>query len=205
MAVPLQPSITILRNYTPNEKRVAHYIYGINDSAGEPRMPFNRADYYVRRPGSTEDNRVPQRCAPNTGILFKALVDHSNGSVSTPKSDTDSGSEFPLLDCVADMQVVYILDSASNGVITETNSLAGLSTSQIREQLKAIQVYVLTHEGGKDSLYTYPNETIAVGPTVDGITAGSNGRTVTIGTGWQHYRWKIYRFTVNPLNLGAAL
>jgi len=193
-----------LSHYTPDEKKVAHYIYGITDSsAGAPRMPFNRADYYVRIPASTEANRLPQRCAPNTGILFKALVDHANGSVSTP------GSEFPLLDCVADLQVVYILDSSSNGEITETESLAGMTTSEIREQLKSIQVYVLTHEGGKDSLYTYPNETIAVGPTVDGITAGTNGNTFklkeTIKTGWERYRWKIYRFTVNPLNLGSAL
>jgi prepilin-type N-terminal cleavage/methylation domain-containing protein len=192
-----------LANFEPDEKRVAHYIYGVSTSANKPRMPFNRADYYVRIPLSTEENRLPQRCAPNTGILYKALVDHANGSVSSP------GSELPLLDCVADLQVVYILDSSSNGQITETESLAGLTMSDIRDQLKSIQVYVLSHEGGKDSLYTYPNETIAVGPTVDGITAGSNGRTFnlkeTIKTGWERYRWKIYRFTVNPLNLGAAL
>lgn len=193
-----------LSHYTPDEKKVAHYIYGISDSsAGAPRMPFNRADYYVRIPGSTEANRLPQRCAPNTGILFKALVDHVDGSVSSP------GSEFPLLDCVADLQIVYVLDSASSGQITETDSLAGLTASDIRERLKSIQVYVLTHEGGKDSLYTYPNETIAVGPTVDGITAGTIGNTFklkeTIKTGWERYRWKIYRFTVNPLNLGSAL
>ena len=160
-----------LANYQPQETKVTHYIYGVS-SGSQPRMPFNRADYYVRIPAFTEDNRLPQRCAPNTGILYKALVDHVSGSVSA------DGSEFPLLDCVADMQIVYVLDSASSGTITETNSLAGLTASDIRERLKSIQVYVLTHEGGKDSLYTYPNATIAVGPTVDGITASSIGRTV---------------------------
>jgi hypothetical protein len=190
-----------LVSYEPDESKVTHYIYGVSNSS-QPRMPFNRADYYVRIPAPSDKNHLPQRCAPNTGILYKSVVDQSDGTVS---SET---SELPLLDCVADMQVVYILDSSSNGQITETDSLAGLTASDIREQLKSIQVYVLTHEGGKDSLYTYPNKTIGVGPTVDGLTSGT-GRTFNlstgIGTGWQNYRWKIYRFTVNPLNLGSTI
>jgi hypothetical protein len=188
-----------LGSYEPSESKVTHYIYGISDT-GPPRMPFNRADYYVRVPTSTEANMLPGRCAPNTGILYKALVSQADGTVSS--------SEAPLLDCVADMQVVYTLDSLSNGVTTDTDSLAGLTARQIREQLKLIQVYVLTHEGGRDALYTHPHETIAVGPTVDGLTSGS-GRTfdlkTTIGTGWQQYRWKIYRVIVKPANLGQAI
>jgi prepilin-type N-terminal cleavage/methylation domain-containing protein len=190
-----------LAAYEPNESKVTHYIYGITDKdTGEPRMPFNRADYYVRVPASTDANMLPRRCAPNTGILFKALVKQADGTVSS--------TEAPLLDCVADMQVVYTLDSLNNGVTTETDSLAGLTARQVREQLRLIQVYVLTHEGGKDALYTYPNPNIAVGPTVDGLTAVL-GRTFEldkkIDTGWQQYRWKIYRVIVKPANLGQAI
>jgi prepilin-type N-terminal cleavage/methylation domain-containing protein len=190
-----------LAAYEPNESKVTHYIYGITDTdTGEPRMPFNRADYYVRVPASTDANMLPRRCAPNTGILFKALVNQADGTVSS--------TEAPLLDCVADMQVLYTLDSLNNGVTTDTDSLAGLTARQIREQLRLIQVYVLTHEGGKDALYTYPNQTIAVGPTVDGLTSGS-GRTFNletkIGEGWKQYRWKIYRVIVKPANLGQSI
>jgi hypothetical protein len=128
-------------------------------------------------------------------------VKHSDGTVS-------GASEFPLLDCVADMQVVYILDSSSNGQTTETDSLAGLSAQEIRDQLKSIQVYILSHEGGKDSFYTYPNEKIAVGPSPDGVITGA-GRSFdlkeTIDTGWERYRWKVYRFSVNPANLASTL
>jgi prepilin-type N-terminal cleavage/methylation domain-containing protein len=188
-----------LASYEPNETKVTHYIYGISDS-DQPRMPFNRADYYVRVPSSTDANMLPRHCAPNTGILYKALVSQADGTVSS--------TEAPLLDCVADMQVVYTLDSLNNGVTTDTDSLAGLSARQIREQLRLIQVYVLTHEGGRDAFYTYPNETIGVGPTVNGLTSGS-GRTFnlkdTIKEGWQQYRWKIYRVIVKPANLGQAL
>lgn len=184
-----------LASYEPVESKVTNYIYGVSDTV-QPRMPFNRADYYVRVPASTDTNMLPRRCAPNTGILYKTLVNHADGTVS--------GNEAPLLDCVADMQVVYTLDSLSNGVTTDTDSLAGLTARQIREQLKLIQVYILTHEGGKDPLYSYPNQTIGVGPTVNGLTSGS-GRTfnieTSIGTGWRQYRWKIYRMLVKPANL----
>lgn len=189
-----------LTSYEPDQSKVTNYIYGVS-STEQPRMPFNRADYYVRRPADTEGNRLPQRCAPNTGILYKALVKHSDGTVS-------GASEFPLLDCVADMQVVYILDSSSNGQTTETDSLAGLSAKEIRDQLKSIQVYILSHEGGRDTFYTYPNNTIGVGPSPDGQTSGV-GRTFNlsteIGTGWERYRWKVYRFSVNPANLASTL
>jgi len=193
-----------LSDYGPNESKVTHYIYGISDSV-KPRMPFNRADYYVRVPSSSDANMLPRRCAPHTGILYKALV---KNDLDASTGGTVSSTEAPLLDCVADMQVVYTLDSLSNGVTTDTDSLAGLTAREIREQLRLIQVYVLTHEGGKDALYTYPNETIGVGPTVDGLTSGS-GRTFnlkdTIKEGWQQYRWKIYRVIVKPANLAQSL
>lgn len=184
-------NLSTTTGFHPDESKVNHYIYGIGTTS--PRMPFNRADYFVRIPAESEENRLPQRCAPNTGILFKGLVNHSDGTLT----------QLPLLDCVADMQVVYILSSPSSGQITETNSLIGLSGEDIREQLKTIQVYVLTHEGGRDPLYTYPNGTIAVGPTTDGLTS-TLGRTFTIPSGGTNYRWKIYRMSVNPLNLGAS-
>jgi hypothetical protein len=188
-----------LVSYGPNESKVTHYIYGISDSV-QPRMPFNRTDYYVRVPSSTDANMLPRRCAPATGILYKALVSQADGTVTS--------TEAPLLDCVADMQVVYTLDSLNNGVTTDTDSLVGLTARQIREQLRLIQVFVLTHEGGKDALYTYPNQTIAVGPTVDGLTSvlgRSFNLETKIGAGWQQYRWKIYRVIVKPANLAQSL
>lgn len=196
-----QYTVTNLNFYAPDQSKVTNYIYGVS-STEQPRMPFNRADYYVRIPAIGEENHLPQRCAPNTGILYKALVKHSDGTVSS------AASELPLLDCVADMQVVYILESSSTGQTTETDSLAGLSAKEIRDQLRSIQVYILSHEGGKDTFYTYPNEKIAVGPSADGLTSGV-GRSFdlkeTIKTGWERYRWKVYRFSVNPANLASTL
>ncbi|MDD2319562.1 MAG: PilW family protein [Geobacteraceae bacterium] len=173
--------------FQPTESRIAHYIYGVDPSV-DLRMPFNRADYFVQDPGAAER---PARCAPNTGVLYKATVSHADGTLTT----------LPLLDCVADMQVVYLLDTTSNGTMTEIDDISDLSPQQIREQLKAVKVYILTHEGGKDRYYSYPNATIDVGP------AGS-GRNFNLSTGigaeYKQYRWKVYFMTVKPENVNIA-
>ncbi len=110
-------------------------------------MPFNRADYYV----STSVTR-PGRCAPGTGILMKAVVNQLDGGFS--------GSSLPLLDCVADMQVVTYLDTDLNGQAetpsTGLSVAAGPGAAQtIRDQLKEVRVYILAHEGQRDTSYTH--------------------------------------------------
>jgi prepilin-type N-terminal cleavage/methylation domain-containing protein len=180
-----------------------YFVYGIKPGTDgvNPSMPHNRADFYVRRPAAGT-NRMSQRCAPNTGILFKGLVSHAGGSLT----------EMPLLDCVADFQVVYDIDPLNNGSIVEGNAdllnANGLNASAIRNQLRNIQIYILTHDGKKDDDYTYPNAaanpTIAVGPSGNGFTS-TTGSTfnfnTTIGAGWEHYRWKVYRIVISPKNL----
>lgn len=192
-----------LTNFTPQESKITNYIYGVyykDTDNTPPRMPFNRTDYYVRRPAASEYNKIPQRCAPNTGILYKANVSHKNGDFAN--------TELPLLDCVADMQVVYQLETSTNGLLTDTGDISGLSAEQIREQLKTVQVFLLTHEGGRDPLFVYPNATIGVGPSANGTTSGT-GRTynlsTNIGIGWQNYRWKLYRLIVKPANIGLTI
>ncbi|HTP64358.1 MAG TPA: prepilin-type N-terminal cleavage/methylation domain-containing protein [Geobacteraceae bacterium] len=191
-----------LANFEPTTSRATNYVYGVyhpdNGDVTSLRMPFNRADYYVRTPSTTESVKLPGRCAPNTGILFKAVVSQKDGSLS----------ELPLLDCVADMQVVYSLYDDSTGVTSDTDVLsATLSAADIRTKLKAIKVYILTHDGGKDKGFTYSDQLIAVGPSADGINTGS-GRQVNlqtmISTGWQNYRWKVYRMIVNLSNMDSS-
>jgi prepilin-type N-terminal cleavage/methylation domain-containing protein len=197
-----------LGNFEPQASKSTNFVYGVttqDPNFASLRMPFNRADYLVRRPAVSESVKIPMRCAPNTGILFKALVNHKDGTFDN--AGTSRANELPLLDCVADMQVVYSLQSASTGVVTDTGTLQPLTAAQIRSDLKAIQVYVLTHEGGRDQSYIYPNQFIAVGPSADGINTGT-GRSydlqTTIGTGWQQYRWKVYRMIVNPTNMNIS-
>jgi len=149
-------------------------IYGI-DNATAPRMPFNRADYYL------SGSNVPQRCAPNTGVLVKAIVNQADGTLDAP---------LPLLDCVASMQMQYMLDTDGDGTVDATSTdISALDAQQIRQQLRRVQVSILAHEGQVDQSYTHSPTNIPVGDNVVNISLHRN------------YRWKVYNVVVNPENL----
>ncbi len=185
--------------YNDAEKKSdAYIIYGV-DGSTDLRMPFNRADFYVRRPAASENGylKLPQRCNPSTGVLFKGVV----------RQDTGAYQEFPLLECVLDMQVVYELRTAGSNIPTNSDVLntqppdvvRPLTPQEVREQVKAVKVYILTHDGGRDRNYTYPNTTISVGP---GDGTGSTYNFATSGIpDWQNYRWRVYQIVARPSNL----
>ncbi len=60
----------------PAEDSLASYIiYGLTPSTViTPRRPFNRADYYIRRPATN----MPSRCSPDSGILYKAVLSQTS-------------------------------------------------------------------------------------------------------------------------------
>jgi hypothetical protein len=73
-------------------------------------------------------------------------------------------------------------------------------------------MYILTHEGGRDTFYNYPNNQINVGEdfgggvlgavwTHDGALAGSKNMATIFGASWRNYRWKVYTMVVVPNNL----
>lgn len=166
------------------------------------RMPFNRADYFILK------DEVPARCASGTGILEKATLSHEG-----MLSDSDYS---PLLDCVADFQVVYGVDitiPTPDGIVdcyTNDLSAALITDAQnTRDRIKEVRVYVLAHEGQMDRDYRFGNSTVRVGdssglPRCD-ISGVDNilGRDFDL-TGipdWQNYRWKVYTLVVSPDNL----
>ncbi len=185
--------------FTPTGS-TTNIMYGLDPGAAN--RPFNRADYYISDLSNTTANpsglTVPSRCAPGTGVLVKAVV---------KQDGSDALVELPLLDCVADMQVVYGMDNNSDSYFTPgtppdaySNSLpaAGSGTAaQIRSTVKEVRVYILAHEGQMDRNYTYPSNSITVGLS---STFGRNFNLTTIPN-WQNYRWKLYTLVVKPENL----
>lgn len=205
-------------NFVPKGDQDTHFVYGISGAmpAGQTlRMPFNRADFYVKKTAS-----VPPFCASNTGVLYKATINHADGEYT----------EIPLLDCVASMQVVLgwssnagtenVQDSistysslpliSSGDVLTVGAGAAtpidasdikewfnGKDAKRIREQLKLVKVYVLAQEGKRDPAYTYPSSSILIG----GNGETSLTRTYIFSEEQRHYRWKIYRIIIKPKNL----
>jgi hypothetical protein len=109
-----------------------------------------------------------------------------------------SGSSLPLLDCVADMQVVTYLDTNLDGLVDiDSNGLLLPDAQTIRDQLKEVRVYILAHEGQRDTSYTHTQNPILVGVSA---TRGRNFDLSTIPN-WQNYRWKVYTLVVRPNSL----
>jgi hypothetical protein len=120
---------------------------------------------------------------------------------------------LPLLDCVADMQVVYALDNDENGSFEDgvgtpadaySDTIAALTAQQIRNRVKEVRVYILAHEGQRDQNYIYPSDTIGV-PAAPDPGAGL-GRTLDIKTmvgdpDYQFYRWKLFTIVVKTIDL----
>lgn len=165
--------------FVPVEPYSANIVYGIDNVI--PVRPFNRAEYYI------DNTAVPQRCAPNTGVLLKAVVAH-DASGTTP-------TLLPLLDCIADMQVVYGLDNNADGAVEAWSSdiSVGMTAADIRTQLAEVRVHILAQEGQRDDSYTTPSNTIFVGS--QGV-----GRTFDV-SGYRNYRWRQYSIVVKPKNL----
>ncbi len=186
----------------PDETYIVYAVVG-PDYGTNVTMPFNRADYYIA------STNVPSRCAGNTGVLVKRLIRHGDGS-------REGG--MPLLDCVADFQVVFGLDIDEDGtvgtyadfdngvsapsdpdgeVFTLADIQATLNDAELlRKRLKEVWVYILVHEGQYDRFYSYGGaQNIAVGNF-------KNLDLSTITPNWRNYRWKLYTMVVKPENLG---
>jgi hypothetical protein len=185
--------------FSPSKSDQTFIIYGVND--GSLRMPFNRADYFV----STQN--VPTKCAPNTGVLRKSVLSHTDG--------TFTGGALPLLDCVADMQVTYWLDTDGDGKINwpPVDDISALDAQTIRNQLMEIRVYIVAHEGQRDMNFDFSmNNTRPLFFTAkEQLTSGPVGNTRDIpfvnlknlvgDPDYKYYRWKLYAMVVKPQNL----
>jgi len=113
--------------FTPSTPNDIFLVYGVDPSI-DPQMPFNRADYFIENVTGTT---IPSRCAAGTGILMKYLISQANG---------DRTEGMPLLDCVADIQIIFRLDRNGDGTLSTTdvlNTLTGtpLTAQELREHL----------------------------------------------------------------------
>lgn len=149
-----------------------------------PTMPFNRADYYVKQPPTLNPN-----CAPGAGTLYKNVIG-------------DAGSPYALIECVANMQIVFRLDTNLDGVIDQTvNDISGLDPYKIKEQIKEVHVYILAHEGLKDKSFKseLASSAVTVGPSAAlGTSVNLNTLDASESDAWKRYRWNTYRLVIKP-------
>lgn len=190
-------------------------VYGVEKNVTTPRMPFNRSDYFVARPQDT--TKIPALCASGTGILYKTTINHADGKLNYS----------PILDCVADMQVVFGWDMNGDGIIdvysnangstvqneggatyspsdvqaaiSQANNNSPATIPNIRTSLKMVKIYILAQQGRRDPNFSNTSP-IVVG---DG-NESSLTKSVDVTTGaWSHYRWKVFRIVARPKNLPA--
>ncbi|HEY3308489.1 MAG TPA: prepilin-type N-terminal cleavage/methylation domain-containing protein [Desulfuromonadaceae bacterium] len=205
-------SNTAFSSYTSSSSAIFS-VYGLFDSSSStPRMPFNRTDYFVARPQDL--TQIPPQCAPNTGVLYKTTI--NNVTV------TGGGLNYvPLLDCVADMQVVLGWDMDGDGAVdtysnangsvvigtgtaatvqaalSNANNNTSTTIPSIRNSLKMVKVYILAQQGRMDPGYTSPSPILVGG---SGETSLTRSYDIT-GAGWRNYRWKVYQIVSRPKNL----
>jgi hypothetical protein len=174
-------------------------MYGV-DTFNNLRMPFNRADYYIKIPSTG----MPQRCAPNTGILYKAILEQN------ATSSSNQFNELPLLDCVADMQVNFWLDTDGDGAVNwpPSDAISGLTAQRVRDQVKEIRVYIVAQEGQKDTNYDFSSgsarEFLSATEDLDvnsRIVEFANLKDLVGDPDYKFYRWKLYTIVVTPNNL----
>jgi len=192
--------------YTPSTERDVFLVYGV-DPDTDLQMPFNRADYYVRRPAGPGE--MPPRCSQSTGVLYKGLVNQDDGLYT----------EIRLVECVADMQVIYGWDADEDGdfepwVAGSTDTylvnINDRESFEVRERLKEVRVYILAHEGHRDAGYNFSGFSSDAGAAVCGphcVEVGDDGLgfpgyfDLDVIPDYQEYRWKVYTIVAKPANL----
>ena len=200
----------------PQTNSYLNYVaYGVG-SSNDPVMPFNRADYYVKRPAS-----LPSRCAPNTGVLYKGVVNNlATGSAA------GQHTELPVLDCVADFQVDFLFDKTTppDGYADwppdDGTLLQGYTAADVRARLKEVRVYIVAQEGQKDINYDFSQDGTGTArtavSTIENLDTYDSGGSVVHNSRplnfvdlknlvgdpeYKYYRWKLYTIVVQPNNL----
>jgi type II secretory pathway pseudopilin PulG len=135
-----------------------YYMYGIDNSTGAHRMPFNRVDYYLDRIASD----FPSSCDQHTFTLYRSTVDQVTGQLK---------NQTALIDCVADFQVAFGVDpsgqtSATGDPVAAIQWQANLlqqpwmqnyvanqqmSAQQIQQYLREVRIFILFQEGLGDT------------------------------------------------------
>ena len=193
--------------WSPQMKEQVNFIYGVDD--GALRMPFNRVNFFVARPQDT--TQIPSVCAPNTGILYKTTVNHGNGQLTY----------IPLMDCVADIQVVLGFDMDGSGQVLAFSDANGTNVSGfplkvgedslitavqntladaslLRERLKVVKIYILAQEGRLDTSINSKTP-IVVGNALLGETTLTKSYDLAANNAL-NYRWKVYKIIAKPKN-----
>ncbi|WP_457643927.1 PilW family protein [Persephonella sp.] len=135
------------------------------------------------------------KCNPNTYNLLRRV-----GAEALNNTGGD-----PILNCVADYTVTFDLDTNNDGAIDTVGSTVpaldtdgdGIDNTEIRNQLKRINFYLLIQEGGYQRDFNFTNVVSCGGNTcINGIDVD-----LVLPVDYQHYNWKVVKLSVKPMDL----
>jgi len=195
----------IPRAMQPTSWEERFLVYGVadapNNSDDKVSFPFNRADYYLGAP--RKSGKDPSPCALGTASLYRGLV-----------SQKGNLKAMPILDCVADLQVLFLLDTSSDGALVPGDiSLkalqselmpdggAGREAQAIRKHVKEVRVFILAQQGKRDASYSYPVDRPERAIVVGDRVWQESELAANFGSDWRRYHWKLYTIAVQPKNL----
>ena len=139
-------------------------------------------------------------CNPNTRNLLRAVGD-SPGS--------------PLINCVADVRFTFDVDRDGDGVVDvrdgdfsslDINGDTAVTAGEVRNHLRAVNVYILLQEGGFDRDYDFRNfRTCSVAPADPRLSGDcvvtETGVELNLPLDFRNYRWKVVKLSVRAMNL----
>ena len=153
--------------------------------------------YFLDLPNTNNDS-FPKRCMEGTYIFYRKIPG-GNGSIY----------KIPLLNCVADWDVWFELDTNNDGIAdtyrnTLPNDIVNNNTA-LKQSLLAVDVYFLVQASySADYTYDFSKGNRQVNTTEAYIVADTlpDGTEVRLhfptdnGDVWKHYRWKVFKVKV---------
>jgi type IV pilus assembly protein PilW len=162
-----------------NKSIKSNGTFGTNPGAG-----IYLAYPYKQVSGTPASGCTNQFCNKITYSLSTTAqsIDTCNPNTKNLLRKVGNGTGEPVLDCVADWNILFLWDGAISNIIP--------NDSEIRDKLKRVDFYAVVQEGQRDRDYTYPSPTI----DIDGIT-------LNLPADYEHYRWKVIKISVKPMGL----
>lgn len=100
------------------------------------------------------------------------------------------GAGAPILNCVADFDVRFELDTNGDGTVDTAQNSPPATTTQILNQVKNIEMFVLMQAGNKDENLN-SNETLNLDVTLSKASVTEDP---------SKYRWKVVRISGKPMS-----
>lgn len=108
----------------------------------------------------------------------------------------------PVMSCIADWDITVDLDTNGDGSVDlfETKNIP-VSNSEIRNQVKKINIYILLQEGEYDPEFTFKAYVPCPSNSTNKCVQVGDNVFLKLPSNFEHYRWEILKIPVKIMNL----